>query len=403
MMSSSRRERNMEARPNVMFIGGLDVDKRIPLIRLLKDQFEISVLGSNNSLQRKFSKEALDYRVYSLDRLVNPVADIRTIEQITRIIVHLKPKIVHTFDTKPCIWGRLSAWAAGVPVIIGTLPGLGILYSNDNFRLGVVRSIYQPLQRLACHVSDLTIFQNPEDAVQFIKLGVAKEKKTVILPGSGVETQVFDPLRFSGTQRHQMRSSLGLDDTKLVVTMVSRLIRSKGILEFARVAQSIQEQQPETVFLLIGPDDRDSIDALTIAERERVSCSVKWLGVRNDIPDLLAISDIFVLPTFYREGIPRVLLEAASMGLPIIATRVPGCTEVVKHNINGILVPPQDVKALKDAIAKLVIEPSLRHQFGQASRQLAISDFELGLVAERTISIYEQLLTHKGYENRICY
>jgi glycosyltransferase involved in cell wall biosynthesis len=302
---------------------------------------------------------------------------------------------VHTFDTKPAVWGRLAAWFARVPVVIGTIPGLGSLYSQNDSRTRAIRSIYQPLQKLACSISDLTIFQNQEDAEQFIQEGIVLQSKTAIINGSGVQTEIYDPQEFKVEQQRQVRGGLGLDETKIVITMISRLIRSKGVLEFAQAAKSTREQHPDTVFLLVGASDYQSVDVLTLDEQDLIRKSVTCLGERKDVPELLAISDIFVLPTYYREGIPRVLLEAASMGLPIVATNVPGCTEVVEQDANGFLVPARDVDTLRNAIETLVVDPSLRKRFGIASRQRAITRFDLSIIAGQTSEIYKQLLAEK--------
>ena len=373
------------------------MDSRLELMQQLRDEFELTVAGSEISLQDRFHRAGFTYWFYGLNRGTNPLHDLKMMFDLRRIFRKIRPSIVHTFDTKPGVFARLAARLAGVPVIIGTLPGLGSLYSENNLRTRLIRSIYQPLQNLACSHSDLTIFQNPDDAALFIKSGIVKEDKTTILPGSGVDTWVYNPQRFDPNQLSGILTSLGLNERHVVVTMISRLIRPKGALEFVRAAQALQERYPQAVFLLVGPDDRESVNALTLVEREKITHSVRLLGIRNDIPELLGITDIFVLPTYYREGIPRVLLEAASMGLPLIATSLPGCTEIVVHNNNGFLVPARDAEALEQAIETLILSPSLRKQFGEASRQRAVKAFDLSIIAEQTAQIYRKLLAEKTH------
>lgn len=382
-------------RPKIAILGGSDVDSRIDLMDLLKSDFDVCAIGSLDQLRPRFVEAGFHYYDYVLSRQVNPFIDLFTFIQLWLLFRRLQPQIVHTFDTKPGVWGRLAARFARVPIVIGTLPGLGSLYSGNDFRTRVVRSIYQPMQKLACSISDLTIFQNQDDAEQFILDGVVSHQKMIILNGSGVQTQVYDPEMFTLEQRQQVRASFGLDDKKIVIVMISRIIRSKGVLEFAQVANSVREQNPDTVFLLVGSDDFQSVDVLTHDERELIARSVTCLGARDDIPELLAIANIFVLPTYYREGIPRVLLEAASMGLPIVATNVPGCKEVVEQNTNGFLVPARDVEALRQAIEALAVEPLLRKQFGKASRQRAITRFDLAIIVEQTTAIYKELIMQK--------
>ena len=376
-------------------VGGPDIDSRLGLIQHLLDDYELMAAGSDKTLQERFQKAGIIYWSYKLNRGINPLHDLQMVLVLRRIFLKVHPAIVHTFDTKPGVFARLAAWLAGVPVIIGTLPGLGTLYSKNDLRTRLILIIYQPLQKLACHLSGLTIFQNPDDATQFIKSGIVEEGKTIILPGSGIDTQIFDPTRFGFEEKSKIRTSLGLDESDVIVTMVSRLIRSKGVFEFAWAAQVLREHYPQAVFLLVGPDDSESVNALTHVEREKVTNSVRWLGIRNDIPELLGISDIFVLPTYYREGIPRVLLEAASMGLPLVTTILPGCTEIVEHEKNGCLIPARDVEALEQAIETLILNPSLRKRFGEASRQRAMKYFDLTIIAEQTAQIYKKLLAEK--------
>jgi glycosyltransferase involved in cell wall biosynthesis len=378
--------------PKVLFIGGPDVDSRIPIIKHLTEEFSISVLGSNPDLADTFLRAGISYFSYALNRGVHPLADISTMIFLTGFISRFRPDIVHTFDTKPAVWGRLAAKIAGVPIVIGTITGLGALYSKNNLKTRIVRSIYKPLQKLACRLSNMTIFQNTEDVEQFIRDGIVAREKTAVVFGSGVETQVFAPEKFPPAERSLTRESLNLNEGDIIVTMISRLIRSKGVIEFARAAQIIRRQHPQTVFLLAGSDDKESVDRLTAPERDLVINAVTWLGARNDIPKLLAISDIFVLPTYYREGIPRVLLEAASMELPIITTQVPGCVEVVTHNLNGFLVPIHDGAFLLKYIDKLIMDHSFRKQFGQESRRLAISRFDISIITAQTASIYKKIL-----------
>lgn len=379
----------------VLIIGGSDVDARIPLIEQMKGEACFMVAGSQDQSPEPFRKAGIEFRSYPMLRSANPIADIYMLIVLIRLIHSKSLDIVHTFDTKPGVWGRLAAHITGVPVVVGTLPGLGSLYSNSGLRTLLIRAIYRPLQSLACRLSELTIFQNQADAEQFIKDRVVPRHKTAIINGSGVQTAVYDPRNFSLEQRHQTRINLALDEKKTVVVMISRLIRSKGVLEFAQAARAIQEQYPETIFLLVGSDDYQSVDVLTPRERELIKKSVTFLGERKDVPELLAISDIVVLPTYYREGIPRVLLEAASMGLPIVATNVPGCTEVVEHDANGFLVAPRDTRALRDAIEMLVVNPLLRKRFGAVSRLRAITSFDLSIIARQTTQTYRQLLREK--------
>jgi len=384
------------AKPTVLIIGGPDVDGRIELIRTLNEHFHFFAAGTASHLHPAFQQAACAYDRYPMVRGVNPFADVRTLLSLISLFRHLRPDLVHAFDTKPCVFARLAARLTGVPVVVGTLPGLGSLYVGDGITVRMARMVYEHLQRFACHLSDLTIFQNHHDAQKFIGRDIVSAAKATIIPGSGVRTDVLNPTAVSESERKRVRAELGIGSNALLVTMVSRLIRSKGVEDFVTSAQTLRQHHPWINFLLVGPPDEESLDRLAPAELSQLTRNVIWPGARKDIPAILAASDIFVLPSFYREGIPRVLLEAASMGLPIVTTDSPGCSEVVEQGVNGFLVPVRDPDALSQAILRLVEDPGVRHRFGQKSRQRAIARFDLSRIASQIHSIYWDLLAQKG-------
>jgi glycosyltransferase involved in cell wall biosynthesis len=375
----------------VLFIGGPDVNTRIPLMQCLND-FEIIALGSLKELKDEFAKAGFKFFLYTLDRGTNVFVDTYTIFSLMRLFRLLQPDIVHTFDTKPGVLGRIAAKLSGVPVIIGTLPGLGGLYTNNSLPTRVKRKIYQPLQTLACRISDLTIFQNRDDLLQFVDAKIARRENSQIILGSGVKTAFFDPDTITNQQYQSIRDEFGVPTKGLLITMITRLIRSKGVKEFSNAAKLIKKKYPNVVFVLVGPRDRDSRDSLVDEELTFIKDHIFWAGVRSDIVSILAASDVLVLPSFYREGIPRVLLEAASMRLPIITTNSPGCREVVENGKNGYLIPARNVEALVDAIASLIKNRKLRESFGFESRKLAIARFDLSVIANQIENIYLDLL-----------
>jgi glycosyltransferase involved in cell wall biosynthesis len=386
----------MGALPRLLLVGGPDIDARLELMHCLSGAFNVSAVGSRSTLSARFAAEGFNYYPYHLSRRVNPFLDLLAVGQLARLFGRLKPQIVHTFDTKPGVWGCLAARVMGIPIIIGTLTGLGSLYASQGLKTRLVRTIYQTLQMLACRASDLTIFQNHDDAHQFIAEGVVTAKKSMVILGSGVSTDLYAPDQISTQEKTDLRQGLGLAPGEVVVTMISRVIRSKGVLEFMRAAQEVCPVYPHVRFLLVGPEDADSVDRLNPAELAELRRAVIWPGPRRDVPRIFAVSDMFVLPSVYREGIPRVLLEAASMGLPIVTTDSPGCNEVVEDNVNGLLVPALDPAGLADAIVRLVKQPELRRRFGLLSRQRAVERFDLSVIAAQLATTYQRLLLHKA-------
>jgi glycosyltransferase involved in cell wall biosynthesis len=360
-------------------------------MRHLLSGFDVWAVGTDLSLSESFARQGMRYRDYRMSRGVNPLADAAAVRELTRIFRAERPDIVHTFDTKPCVWGRIAAKAARVPVVIGTLPGLGSLYAGPARRTRILRLAYQPLQTIACRISDLTIFQNDDDASEFVRRRVVAPRRVAIVPGSGVDTGEFVPP--SRPPDAGARLALGLPTDGLLVVMVSRLLRAKGVLEYAAAARMARELDPTVQFVLVGPADAESVDPLTAHELEEVAAAVSWVGPRSDVNEILRLADVFVFPSFYREGVPRVLLEAASTGLPLVAADVPGSRDVVADGVNGYLVPPRDARAIGEAVLRLAASPGLRSSFGERSRELAVSQFGLAVVAARTGSLYRSLLS----------
>jgi len=379
------------ARPSVCLVGGPDVDARLDFMNLLSREFDVSAAGTDPLLGPRFAAAGFEYRYYRMSRRLNPLLDMYSLWRLVRLFHREQPTIVHTFDTKPAVWGRLAARLAGVPIVVGTLPGLGSLYTDPDWTGRLTRAIYQRLQTFVSRHTDLTLFQNADDAREFERRGVVPRHSVAIVHGSGIRTDLFAPPK-SRDNVGAGRAELGLPATGVVVVMVSRILRSKGVLEFAAAARQVRQAAPEVTFLLVGPTDLDSRDTLTAGELAEVRRSVLWVGLRNDVKDILALSDVFVFPSFYREGIPRALLEAASMALPLVAVDGPGSRDVVVDGVNGFLVPPRNAEAIRDAVLRLARDPALRSRFGERARQRAIAEFDVARVAERTCSLYRALL-----------
>jgi glycosyltransferase involved in cell wall biosynthesis len=381
--------------PTVLIIGSEDVHARIDLMRGLADDHVVAAAGSDPCLAPIFAQAGFRYFDYPLSRGLGPCSDVHAFAALWRLLASYRPDIVHAFDTKPGIYGCLAARLAGVPVVVGTVTGLGSLYGDDGNGSPIVRGVYERLQRLASQYADLTIFQNRCDREEFVARRLVPASKAALIAGSGVATDVLDPTRVSESQRRDVRASLGIPAEALLVTLVSRVIRSKGVEEFVAAAAHIRQRLPGTHFLLVGPTDTDSVDSFRPDELAEFSRVVHWPGARRDIPLVLAASDVFVLPSYLREGIPRVLLEAASMGLPLVTTDAPGCNDVVADGVNGFLTPPRDPPALSRAILTLLEQPDLRQRCGQASRQRAVERFDLSVVVAQTRRHYRELLARK--------
>ena len=215
---------------------------------------------------------------------------------------------------------------------------------------------------------------------------------------SGIDVEPYIASAGSPAARAALKDELGLGG-KPVITMVSRLIHPKGIAEFLEAASLVRARNPQVTFLLIGPEVHEGPTAFP-AERVHRCPDVRFLGRRADVPTLLAISDLFVLPTYLREGVPRVLLEAGALGLPLVTTDVPGCREVVRHGENGVLVPERDGQTLASTIFDLLADPARRQRMGRTSRELVTERFHLDIVSAAYARIYRQALGIGESESR---
>lgn len=392
VITESGPPRARARRPSVCLVGGPDIDARLDLMRHLAGDFDLCAVGTDPGVAPTFDGAGFRFRSYRMARGVEPAKDARAFASLVRLFRSEQPTIVHTFDTKPGVWGRLAARLARVPIVVGTLPGLGSLYAHPTRTARVVRLAYEPMQTLSSRLSDLTIFQNPADEAEFVRRGVVPSRKTAVISGSGVRTDLFRPTNSVASARE----ARGLPSSSFVVTMVSRVTRSKGALEFAAAARLVKRTHPNAEFVLVGADDAASLDALAAAELDEIRTSVTWLGHRTDVRELLALSDAFVFPSYYREGVPRALLEAAATGLPLVAARGAGTCEVVDDGVTGILVEPKDAAAIATSLARLIESSELRSRLGGNARQLAVARFDVSLVAERTRACYAELLAAKG-------
>ncbi len=382
----------MPDKPRVLIVAGPDVDARIELMKLLSSEFAMEAAGSSKEIAAKFEKTGFPYHYYEMERTATPLNDLKTRKNLEALLAKVRPDLVHTFDTKPCVWGRIAAAKVGIPAIMGTITGLGTLFTDTDIKTRIIRLLYTPLQKKACGVSHATVFYNHDDMDDFIRMGVVPPKTASVIPGSGVQTERFSVDKFTQEEQDKLRTEIGIQPDEIVVTMITRVFRAKGVMEYVETANRLKQTHPKVRLVLVGGLDTDVLDRLTDTEVEQMKQAVTWLGSRKDVAAILSISHIGVLPTYYREGIPRVLLESASFGLPLITTDTPGCKEVVKTGNNGILIPPRSVDALQKAIIEIADNPALRQLYGEASRQRALNEFALPIIAEKNAEVYRRLL-----------
>jgi glycosyltransferase involved in cell wall biosynthesis len=313
--------------------------------------------------------------------------DAKAVAELYGVFRRLRPDIVHTHNPKPGVYGRLAARAARVPVIVNTQHGL---YALPEDRLAK-RSVVYGLERVAAACSDRELVQNPDDVATLRRLTVPDTKLVTL--GNGVDLGRFDPDAVAASVRAELRASIGVSDTDVVVGLVGRLVAEKGYREVFDAARHVRSEHPSARFVVIGPSDPDKGDAITADEQARAveEAGFVFLGRRDDVHDWYAAMDLYVLAS-HREGFPRSAMEAAAMGLPLVATDVRGCRNVVDDRVTGRLVPVGDPRALAAAIGDLVADPARRSTMGTASRAKAVREFDQQRVIDITLGAYADLL-----------
>ena len=323
--------------------------------------------------------------VESLTRSNDPLADLRALRDLVRVFRRERPAIVHTHNPKPGVLGRIAARIARVPVIVNTQHGL---WAQPDDRLCRRLPVYV-IERIAAACSHAELVQNPEDAETLIRTLRVPARRVRVL-GNGIDLGRFDPDLVTGA-RERLRSEWGVGTDEVVIGVVGRLVWEKGIREILDAASQLRALAVAARLVVIGPMESDKSDALAASDVERArAAGVVFTGTRHDMPECYAAIDIFVTGT-YREGFPRAAMEASAMGLPIIATDVRGCRQVVDNGVTGVLVPARSADALAAAMNDLVTHPDRCSAMGAAARRRALAEFDQQRVIDLTLRTYARL------------
>ncbi len=341
----------------------------------------VTVVGGGDGgdlYEGKISEMGVRFENLRIDRGgTNPIADLRLLYSLYRWYKKEAPDVVHHFTIKPVIYGSIAAFLAGVPNIICTVTGLGYVYTKSG---GILRKVVNGLYRVALRCCTHVFFQNEEDRRLFVSTRIVPGEKTTVVPGSGVDLE-----RFRLDQKDKKDGS-----GEVVVLIVARLLKEKGIGEFVEAARLLRPRLPNVKFKILGAIDTSNPGAVLQAELDswRQEGVIDWLGHVEDVRPALSDADIVVLPSYYPEGTPRSLLEAAAMGKVIVTTDTVGCRNVVDHGVTGLLVPPRDAQQLAHAISELATSANLRLRMGAAGRCKMESEFDEKIVIERTFDAY---------------
>jgi len=316
------------------------------------------------------------------NRSINPFVECRHLITLYRIYKEENPSVVHHFTIKCVIYGSLVCRWLRIPVI-NSITGLGHIFTDSGQGAGIRRVIVSIIYRwLLKNTSGRIIFQNRQDRQVFLDRKLVAPKLSCIIRGSGVDLEKFKP-----SEKRPISNTIK-------VVFASRLIREKGVFEYIEAAKTLRSWQTGIEFILAGDIFKDNPSSLSEADLDNIKHqqNVNFIGMVDNMPKLLADADIVVLPTYYGEGTPKILIEAAAMAKPVVATEIAGCMGLVEHGVNGYLVPTHDVAALADAICRLAVDAEKRTRFGQAGRRIVERHFSDAIVNAKTIDIYRELL-----------
>jgi len=343
----------------------------------LKEQgAEVVMLSPPGSFGHRFAEKGIRWvTLPGMDRAsLNPVREALTLRQVVRVLSEERPDLLHNFTVKCAVYGALAARMAGVPAVVNAVAGMGYVFTSDAIMARTLRPVVKVLMRGTLGTENSRLV--PEQNIRLIR-------------SSGVNT-----LRFAPVERTD-------DKTKpLRVLLAARLLWEKGVQEFVDAAAMVKARGCPMEFLLAGapdPGNPRSVDQAQVDEWVAKGL-VTWLGHVDDMPALLRTVDVMALPSYYREGVPKSLIEGAACGLAIVTTNLPGCREVVScHGVDGLHATPRDAASLADLLIQLHEDRALLRRLGESARRKALSDFDEKLVISRTLEVYDELLAHRGW------
>ena len=346
--------------------------------------FDVLLLSPPGPYGEKLRELGLRWEPVPMDRRsLNPLRELTLLRWLAKLFRTERPVLVHGFTIKCAVYGALAARLAGVPARISAVAGMGYVFTSDDLKARLLRAPVRGLMRLALDGDNARlILQNPDDVALFQHAGLVDASRIRLIPGSGVDCARFVPMR------RERRA-----DAPLRVLLAARLLWDKGLAEFVEAARLLHAQGRSIEFLLAGDPDPGNPAAVPEATvhgwvQEGL---LQWLGHVHDMPALFSGVDVVVLPS-YREGLPKGLIEAAACALPLVTTDVPGCREVVRDGVDGLLVPVRDAVSLATAIARLQDDPSLSARLGDAARDRVLAEFDERIVIGRTLAVYREVL-----------
>jgi len=358
---------------------------RLALAELLRDEgWEVVLLSPPGEYGEKLRQVGFEWIPMDFSvRSVSPFHDIRLIYNLLKLYRQEQPDLVHHFTIKCVLYGTFAAKLAGEIKIVNAVTGLGHVFTDPGLKARLIRPVVRGLYRLALSGDKVrVIYQNTDDRDSFVEWGLVDGGRTQVIRGSGVN---LDKFAGRGTR------DAGRETVKIL--FASRLIKEKGVFELVEAFKIVKAKHPHLELLIAGdlyPENPSSLTAQDV-EKLKETFGLSFLGHIDDMQSLLDDCDIVVLPS-YREGTPRILIEAAAMEKPIVTTDIAGCRGLVVDGENGFLVPVNSVEPLVSAIEKLVDDANMRQRFGRRGREIVLEEFDENIVIHNTMSVYENVM-----------
>jgi glycosyltransferase involved in cell wall biosynthesis len=324
--------------------------------------------------------QGITHHVLGLDRNgINPLQELRSLLRIRQIYQEVSPDLVHLIGPKSVMYGGLLARWLSIPAMVCLIPGMGYIYLVGGLKGRIFRAMGDAGYRLGLlHPNKRVIFQNPEDRQLFLDRHLCSAGEATLILGSGVDPQHWPAIKEP--------------EGKPIALFASRFLKEKGVEIFAEIGRQLLSEGINARFALVGEVDQGNPSSVS---EEQVSAweqdGIENWGFRQDMPQVFASCHLVCLPSYRREGIPKVLIEAASCGRPIITFDMPGCREVVQNGVTGFVLPAKDVGACKSAVRRLLEDADLRQKMGLAGRRRVETTFSLDRVIRQTLDTYNQI------------
>lgn len=362
------------------------ISHRLPIAIAAKEAgYDVHVATPLGSAVDEIKAHGFEFHTLSLSRSgKNILRELMSIWAIYYLFLKVKPDLVHLVTIKPVLYGAIAARLARIRGVVAAISGLGFVFVATDLKSKLIKAIVTMLYKFALSQKRLqVIFQNKDDSRVLLALKVLQPEKCSLIRGSGVDLSVY----------HVVAEKTDIP----VVVMAARLLKDKGVWEFVEAVTELSKSQLRAKFVLAGDLDLGNPSSLTTDDLNKIKNLgfIEVKGYCKNIPELFSDAHIVVLPS-YREGLPKVLIEAAACGRAVVTTDVPGCRDAIEANQTGLLVPVRNSHKLAQAIKELVAHPDLRKNMGIAGRQLAEQEFDVRSVVDKHLHIYEGLLQEES-------